>query len=82
MPWKNSRVVKNTQLDDVFSLTVEWEDAAEFVEPWTYTNTRTTNSVGGRSAFKRAAEDAREAERTRRNNVSGKETAILAFMNS
>lgn len=83
MPWQNPKVHNNTELDDVFAVSVEFVDAVEFAtNPFVYTEERVRNNPAGRSGFKTRATAALAAERSKRQNVSTKETQFLTFMNT
>jgi len=83
--WRNEKLSKNTDDDNIFSVSLEWVDdvAGVFTDasPFVYSSDRLVNTVAGRNAFKTGAEKAREAERTRKASETTKGTAFLDFMN-
>lgn len=82
MPWQNAVIIKNTELDTTFGVSVEFTDVSEFAtNVFIYSQVRVINDAAGRQAFKDNANAAVAVERSRRQNLTGKEIAILVFMN-
>ncbi len=83
MPWQNVEVRRDTELDDVFSVSMEWIDATDFAAvSFRYVQERVRNNPAGRNALKSAAESAREADRARRQDVTNTEVLLTTFMNT
>lgn len=86
MAWQNAVVTKTTADPNIYGITIEWSDVGtagtEFLTtPFRYSSERVAKTGPGSTAFKAAAEAARDAERARLQQQAADNAQALAFMN-
>ena len=83
MPWQNAQIdVNHTADGSLVKVRIEFVDALEFVTPFVYSEERLATTTPSLTGFKTRANAARDAERTRRQNIATREAQLVTLMNT